>query len=71
MEKIKKYKIQGLPDNHLAQVDFDIWMHNKVCPKCGSEYKLFTFNTQECGYCHGRQPFIERWKYYESKGNRE
>lgn len=62
---MEKYKIKGLPDEHIAQTDFDNWMHKKICSYCGCEHKLYTFNSQECSHCHSREPFIERWKWYE------
>lgn len=63
----KKYSIKGLPENHIAQVDFNEWMTKKVCSKCGYEGKNRTAYYEECAKCHSREPFIERWKYYESK----
>ena len=66
-EEYKKFKIKDLPDNHIAQADFDLWMNEKVCPKCGMANKIFFSYGQECSSCHSREPFIERWKYYDSK----
>ena len=63
--ELRKYKIKGLEDNHQAQADFDLWMHEKVCPKCGTAWKTFFHQSQERSSCHSREPFIERWKYYE------
>jgi len=65
--EIRKYKIKGLEDNHIAQADFDAWINEKVCPKCGMDNKIYLSYAQECSSCHSREPFIERWKFYEKR----
>lgn len=64
--EIRKYKIKGLADDHIAQADFNCWMNQKICSKCGGVWTTFYRHGKECSSCQSREPFIERYKWYEN-----